>query len=212
MAVIFLGASVMHACLVKIEWFFRYEAYLVALGLLAAAGLAPLLAWPLGTPRKRSAPLHPATVPLLVLLGLPLGVRALKALAVTAPATGNVYEQQVQLGRFFRQFYADRPIAVNDLGAVAWLSSSRILDIVGLASQPVADLKRRGALDAVALGDLADQRGIEAVALYESVFTPILPASWIKVGEWTIANKVAVSGATVAFFARDAAQAGRLAA
>ena len=185
MGVIFIGTSVLHACLVKIEWFFRYEAYLIVLGLLAAAVLAPCVDWPLGTPRKRSTPLHPATVPLLVLLGLPLGVRALTALATTVPATGNVYEQQVQLGRFFAQFYAGRPIAVNDLGAVAWLSSSPILDIVGLASQPVADLKRRRALDAAALGRLADERGVEAIALYEEVFAPILPASWIKVGEWT---------------------------
>jgi hypothetical protein len=212
MAVLFLGASVLHASLVKIEWFFRYEAYLVTLGLLAVAGLAPLVAWPSGTPRKRSVPLHPAAVPLVVLLGLPLGVRVLGALATTAPATRNVYEQQVQLGRFFGQFYAGRPIAVNDLGAVAWLSSSRILDIVGLASQPVADLKRRGALDAAALSKLADERDVEAIALYEDVFTPILPSSWIKVGEWTIANNVAVSGATVAFFAPDTRQAGRLAA
>jgi hypothetical protein len=212
LAVLFVGTSVLHACLVKLEWFFRYEAYLMALGLLALAGLAATIDWPRGRPRTRSTPLHPATVPLLALLGLPLGVRALSALAMTAPAAGNVYEQQVQLGRFFERHYSGRPIAVNDIGAVAWLSSSRILDIVGLASQPVADLKRRGVLDAEALRKLGDEDGVEAIALYESVFSPILPASWIKVGEWTIANKVAVSGATVAFFAPDARQAGRLAA
>ena len=189
MAVLFLGTSVLHACLVKLEWFFRYEAYLVALGLLAAAGLATVVAWPPGRPRKRSVALHPATGPLLVLLGLPLGVRALTALASIVPATGNVYEQQVQLGRFFGRFYAGRPIAVNDLGAVAWLSSSPILDIVGLASQPVANLKRHRALDAAALGRLADERGVEVVAIYEEVFTPILPESWVKVGEWRIVEQ-----------------------
>lgn len=210
LSVIFLGSSLLHACLVKLEWFFRYEAYLVALGLLAAAGLASLVEWPRGTPRKRAVPLHPATVPLLVLLGLPLGVRALNALATTVTATGNVYEQQVQLGRFFARFYPGRSIAVNDLGAVALLSSSHILDIVGLASQPVADLKRARALDAAALGRLADERGVEAIALYEDVFAPILPAQWIKVGEWTITNNVALSDDTVAFFARTAEDAVRL--
>ena len=173
LAVIFVGTSLLHACLVKLEWFFRYEAYLVALGLLAAADLSRLVEWPTGTPRKRSVPLHPATVPLLVLLALPLGVRALNALATTAPATRNVYEQQVQLARFLERFYPGRAVVVNDLGAVAWYSSSRILDIVGLASQPVADLKRRRALDAAALGRLADERGVVAIALYEEPFAPI---------------------------------------
>ena len=210
LAVIFAGTSVLHACLVKIEWFFRYEGYLMALGVIVMAGLVGHTEWPKGVARKRSAPLHPATVPLVVLLALPLGLRALTALATTVSATGNVFEQQLQLGRFFGQFYAGRSIAVNDLGAVAWLSSSPILDIVGLATQPVADLKRRRALDAGALGRLADERGVEAIAIYEEVFAPILPAPWIKVGQWTISDNVAVSNDTVAFFARSEADATRL--
>jgi hypothetical protein len=116
----------------------------------------------------------------------------------------------VQMGRFFERFYSGRSIAVNDLGAVAFFSSSRVLDIMGLASQPVADLKRVRALDAAAVGRLADERGVEAIALYEKVFAPILPAPWIKVGEWTMPNNVAVSGDTVAFFSRTAEDAGRL--
>jgi hypothetical protein len=180
------------------------------LGLLAAASLMAIVDWPRGTPRKRSRPMHPATVPLLVLLGLPLAVRALTALATTVPGTQNVYDQQVQLGRFFERFYAGRSIAVNDIGAVAWFSSSPVLDIVGLASQPVADLKRQRALNAAAVGRLTDERGVEAIALYEEVFAPILPASWIKVGEWRIRNNVAVSYDTVAFFARNARDAARL--
>ncbi len=210
LSVMFLATSLLHACLVKLEWFFRYEAYLVALGALALATLVSEIDWPRGVARKRSVPLHPVTVPLLVLLALPLGVRALSALATTAPGTNNVYAQQVQLGRFFERFYAGRSIAVNDLGAVALMSSSRILDIVGLASQPVADLKRRRTLNATTLGALADEHGVEAIALYEDVFAPILPASWVKVGEWTIANNVAVSDDTVAFFARSGADGLRL--
>jgi hypothetical protein len=207
---VFLGTSVLHACLVKIEWFYRYEAYLITLGLVAMAGLIPLAEWPRGPARRRRQPMHPAVIPLLVLLGIPLGVRALGALAVTPGAVQNVYEQQVQLGRFIATHYAGRPVAVNDLGAVAWLSSSPILDVVGLATQEVADLKRHGTLDAAALERLASTRDIELVAVYESVFAPILPPGWVKVGEWTIANNVGVSGDTVAFFAPDADKAAAL--
>jgi hypothetical protein len=201
---------VLHACLVKIEWFYRYEAYLITLGLVAMAGLIPLAEWPRGPARRRRQPMHPAVIPLLVLLGIPLGVRALGALAVTPGAVQNVYEQQVQLGRFIATHYAGRPVAVNDLGAVAWLSSSPILDVVGLATQEVADLKRHGTLDAAALERLASTRDIELVAVYESVFAPILPPGWVKVGEWTIDNNVGVSGDTVAFFAPDADKAAAL--
>lgn len=210
LAVLFLGTSLLHACLVKLEWFYRYEAYVVTLGMLAVTGLAAHVEWPAGRPRTRSQPLHPATLPLLLVLGLPLGVRALGALATTVRATENVYKQQVQMGRFFERHYAGRSIAVNDLGAVAFLSTSRVLDVMGLASQPVADLKRARALDAASLGRLADERAVEAVAVYEELFAPLLPASWIKVGEWRMSDRVGVSGDTIAFLAPTADHAGRL--
>jgi hypothetical protein len=207
----FLGVSVLHACLVKLEWFYRYEAYLMALGLVTVCSLVPVMEWPMGRPTKRRQPLHPVTVPLLVVLALPLAVRVLGALATTPKAAANVYEQQVQLGRFFARHYPDQTIAVNDLGAVAWLSASRILDVVGLASQEVADLKRGGGLTADALARLADVHGVQVIAVYEDIFAPVLPEQWRKVGEWRIADNVGVSGDTVTFLAPDAARAVRLA-
>lgn len=209
-AACFLGTSLLHAGLVKLEWFYRYEAYLVALGMLSVTGLASLAVLPAGRPHRARKTFHPAVAPLAILLALPLGARALGALAATPKAVGNVYEQQVQLGRFFAKYYAGRPVAVNDLGAVAWIAPSPILDIVGLASQEVGDLKRRGSLTAAALEQLADARGVEVAAVYEDVFASILPKRWVKVGEWKIEGNVAVSGDTVAFFATEALDAERL--
>jgi hypothetical protein len=208
LGILFLAASVLHASLVKLEWFYRYEAYLMALGVIAVVSLGADAVLPRGLPKRRTVPLHPAAIALLALLAIPLGVRALQSLAVTPVAARNLYEQQVQLGRFFARYYAGRPIAVNDIGAVGWLSSSRVLDIVGLASQPVADLKRRNALDAAALEGLAAD--VDAIAIYANIFEPIVPRSWVKVGEWTISGVAGVSGKTVTFFAPDAPRAVRL--
>ena len=208
LAMLFVAASVLHASLVKIEWFYRYEAYLMALGVVAVVSLGATAILPRAAQRRRSHPLHPAATALAILLAIPLGVRALQSLAVTPRATKNVFEQQVQLGRFFSRHYPGRPIAVNDIGAIAWLSSSRILDIVGLASQPVADLKRRKALDAAEMDRLTKE--VDAIAIYANIFEPIVPGSWVKVGEWTITDVVGVSGETVTFFAPDAPRAARL--
>ena len=210
LAVLFLGTSLLHACLVKVEWFYRYDAYLMALGLLAIASLGGLVQWPVGTLRKRPVRWHPATAPLLALLALPLGIRGLTALSTTVPATESVHAQQVQMGQFFGRYYAGRPVAVNDIGAVAWYSTSPVLDIVGLASQRVADLRRHDALDAATLGTLADEQAVEAVAVYERPFAPILPRSWVKVGEWTRGSATGVSDRTVTFLARTDGDADRL--
>ena len=196
---IFTIAMLLHACLVKLEWFYRYEAALIGLGVLALASLvaqresrAALL-----TPLMSSA----AGTTLVALLALPLATRALSALAVTPGAMRNVFEQQYQMGRFFSAAYPDDTIAVNDIGAVAWLSSSRIVDIYGLATQEVANLKRQRQWDRASLEAIAVRRQVRAVAMYQRVFEPIIPRSWTLVGEWTIANNVGVSEDTVGFYA-----------
>lgn len=203
----FLGTSVLHACLVKLEWFFRYEAYLIAFGLTSALALGGLVPVPAIEGRKGRQRLHPAALVLVVVIALPLAGRGLSALASVPGAVRNVYEQQVQMARFFGTHYAGRTVALNDIGAPAWHGGFRILDIVGLASKEVADLKRRRALEGEALGRLVREHHVEAVALYEDVFAPILPEEWVKVGEWTIPVNVAVAGRTVAFFAPSEADA-----
>ena len=205
---IFLASVTLHVCLVKIEWFFRYEAYLVALGILTMA-LACSLRMRGALPRLPQERTMPASM-LAILLCLPVAVRSLSAVAVTPGAMRNVFEQQYQMGLFFRGAYPGDPIAVNDIGAVGWLSPSPIVDIVGLATKEVADLKRHRRFDGPALERLIAVRGVRAVAMYEKVFEPIIPRSWTLVGEWTIANNVGVSEDTVGFYAPTPADVTRL--
>jgi len=138
---------------------------------------------------------------LVVLLAIPLAVRALSAVAVTPGAMRNVYQQQYQMARFFRDAYPGEAIALNDIGAVSWFAPSRIVDVMGLASPDVALLKRQRRFDRDAIDRLVRQHGVRAIAMYERVFAPIFPSDWRLVGEWKIAGNVAVSEDTVGFFA-----------
>jgi hypothetical protein len=122
----------------------------------------------------------------------------------------NVYEQQYQMARFFSVAYAGDTVALNDIGAVAWLSSSGIVDIYGLATQEVADLKRRRQWNKASLEALVARRQVRAIAIYDRVFAPIIPASWTLVGRWQIAGNVGVSDDTIGFFAPDPGDVDRL--
>jgi hypothetical protein len=207
-AILFLLVSALHACLVKLEWFFRYEAYLMTLGLMAVALVVaerPILPW---QSARRSR--NPAALACVILLALPLAVRSLTALSATPVAMRNVYEQQFQLARLLRTAYPNDAVAVNDIGAVSWFGTSHIVDIVGLATQDVANLKRHRRFDRQALDALIRAGNVRAVAIYEKVFAPIIPPNWILVGEWTISDNVAVSENTVGFFAPTADDAIRL--
>ena len=198
----------LHACLVKLQWFYRYEAALIAVGVVA-------LAWIVAPKATGDAVLAPmlrtaAGSALVALLLLPLATRSLSALAVTPGAMRNVYEQQYQMARFFSVAYAGDTVALNDIGAVAWLSSSGIVDIYGLATQEVADLKRRGQWNEASLEALVARRHVRAIAIYDRVFAPILPASWTLVGRWQITGNVGVSEDTVGFFVAMPEDAKRL--
>jgi hypothetical protein len=93
---------------------------------------------------------------------------------------------------------------------VSWLSSSPIVDVYGLATQDVADLKRHHRWNEAALESIVARRGVRAVAMYERVFEPIIPKSWTLLGEWRIQNNVGVSEDTVGFFAPTPADVPRL--
>jgi hypothetical protein len=207
-AILFLAVSALHACLVKLEWFFRYEAYLMVFGLVAVCLVIaerPVLPWQLSRNSR-----NPAAAVCVLVLALPLFARALTAISATPLAMRNVFEQQYQLATFLQRTYPQVGVALNDIGAVSFLATSRIVDIVGLATQDVANLKRHRRLDRNALEVLVRTGDVEAIAIYEDVFAPIIPASWILVGEWTISNNVAVSEDTVGFYAPTAHEATRL--
>ncbi|MDP9249921.1 MAG: hypothetical protein M3O78_00940 [Chloroflexota bacterium] len=204
----FVITVLLHTALVKLEWFFRYEAYLMALGILALALLA-------ADDRAREAVVgtlkrNVAGALVLVLLALPLATRALWGLAVTPGAMRNVFEQQYQMAQFFQRAYPNDTIALNDIGAVSWVSSSRMVDVYGLATQEVADLKRRREWNPDALESIVARRNVRAVAIYEKVFATLIPRSWMLVGEWQIRDNVGVSEDTVEFFAPTPGDAARL--
>jgi hypothetical protein len=205
---IFIVTVLCHAAFVKLAWFFRYEAYLVVLGLVALTMLAtdPDVSARLRTFMSGNV----AAAVLLGLLAFPLATRALSALVMTPLAMQSVFDQQYQMAMFFRGAYPDDAVALNDIGAVGWYSSSRLVDVYGLATQEVADAKRRGPWNASVLESIAARRGVRAVAMYERVFAPIIPRPWTLVGEWTMPHNVGVSEETVGFFAPRSEDVSRL--
>jgi hypothetical protein len=200
-------------------FFFRYEAWVVALGL---AGLwLSLFPW---LPRRREE-LGRAALPknLALLSGFLLVVRAFGAnfgYAALAPqGAANVHEQQYQMGLFVREFYQGGTVVLNDIGAVNFLADVRSVDLVGLGSN---DIMRLGARHARSYGgrlvpgrltleEIRDfSRGADLAILYDNWFPDGLPPGWVKVGEWEIGNNVACNAPVVSFFAPGGAQVGEL--
>ncbi|MCY7295034.1 hypothetical protein [Alteromonas sp. a30] len=119
----------------------------------------------------------------------------------TPLAANNIYEQQYQMHRFVSEFYQE-PVAVNDLGYVAYHNDKYVLDLWGLASVEALKL-RQSQQQASWMAEIASKRHVKLVMLYEDWFQDI-PTQWKKLGELTLGGRrVTVSRPSVAFYITD---------
>jgi hypothetical protein len=95
-------------------------------------------------------------------------------------ASNNIYEQQYQMHRFAVDYYR-KPVAVNDLGYVAYKNDNYVLDLVGLASLEVQKLKRRSKTPEW-MNTLTSTHNVKLAMIYDTWF-PIVPDNWDKIAE-----------------------------
>jgi hypothetical protein len=155
-------------------WFGRYEVYVLAFSgslLLVAAG--PLLA----SFREQTSLIALVAVGVVVAMGLMLriGITTLRSPA----ASRNIYEQQYQMARLAHD-YLDMPVAVNDLGWVAYRSDREVLDLWGLGNDDARRARARG--DDAWIGEEVAARDIPVAIVYEDSFPGALPDDWELLG------------------------------
>lgn len=174
-------------------WFARYEVYAVCTGLIAVLYVyRPALGWLASKSRLAAAGALAVAV-------LNMSTPYIAATLNTPKASRGIYEQQYQMHRFAVDFL-NQPIAVNDLGFVAYRNPNFVLDLIGLGSEPVRKAKAAGTFDKEFIRHTAEQRGVVAAMVYEEWFPDGLPVQWVKVGQLETQRVTAAIG-KVAFFA-----------
>jgi hypothetical protein len=172
--------------------FYRYEVYVLALGALALLVVAAQ-ARPLLSPAQWTG----AKIGVVLLLAFAAAPYVPAALS-TPFAARNTYEQQYQMSVFARQLY-NRPVAVNDLGLVAYRNPNFVLDLFGLGSEKVRKAKLAGQYGPEQMATLADEHRIGLVMIYDKWFPRGVPASWKKVAVLHTSQLSAAQG-DVAFY------------
>lgn len=217
------ATAILHFLGARVGWFMRYEAYLlvlqaVALGV-AWRGQVPALVALWRVQRKPGCgssgrAFSCLLVILVVLLALVLNRLSISTFQIPL-ASQNIHDQQVQMGRFLGVHYPNEPVIVNDLGAVCWWGQVRPVDLMGLATQEVAQaMLGKGQYTSHLLTQLARKRGARIAAVFatpEWMPAPIPPVGWIEAGCWTVPYTFIVGDATVHFFGLDAEAAKQLA-
>jgi hypothetical protein len=205
MRLIFVSACLLHLQLGRIMWFFRYEAYLVALGILTVSvqarqylsklDLTSLRMPAIGTSLDRN---RLYGLVLVILFIAPLAGRGALWIYWTPTASKNIYEQQYQMGLFLDRFYTGETVLMNDIGCANYLSDIMCVDKWGIGSLDVGQILLNGSMSADMLQIIAEERGVKVAILYAD---GLIPEEWEEVGRWTIRDNVVAYNSTVSFLA-----------
>jgi hypothetical protein len=210
MDVIYLSATLLHMLFAQAGWFYRYEAYLVALGIFVIAiGIHENMPGNISIAfYKRLNSKKLIIVILILILFIPVGKRGVLALLRTTSATTNIYEQHYQMSMFLQKYYQGESVAANDIGAINYFADIKCLDLWGLGSSEVANLMMHGRYSTQEIYNLAKQKKIKIALVYDQWFKKYggIPSEWIDVGNWTISNNIVLGGNTVKFYAVDPLQ------
>ncbi|MHC4234467.1 MAG: hypothetical protein ACYSUQ_05070, partial [Planctomycetota bacterium] len=187
--ILFVATTILHVQFARTGWLFRYEAYLMVLGIYAVAvGLKQSLAGD----RPSRSPLVGLWNLALVLAAVGtaffLAQRGTYALDRMLAAANDIYKQQYQMGLFLARYYPTETVGANDIGALNHLSDVRCVDLYGLGSMAVARARRAGEYDREAIGQIADREGVRIALVHKSWFDHQggLPESWILCGKWRL--------------------------
>ena len=201
MMIIFISTTFLHMQFAKIGWFYRYEAYLISLGVLVI-GLSLTKGYPIEfRTRVRKQPIFQYIVLafLIFFIVSPLVIRGRLSLVRIPQASKNIYEQQYQIGLFLKKFYQGGSVAANDIGAINHLADIRCLDLWGLGNLNVASAKMRKRYNGGKIYEFAKSERIQIAIIYDHWFE--VPSQWVKVGQWKILDNVICGGDTVSFYA-----------
>ena len=194
LSLIFIGTTLIHASFAQFGWFYRYEAYLVILGVMNIFIFLYI------NQNIKSWRLF-----LIYFLLIFFFILHLLSPVFTIYATKNIYEQQFQMANFLRKYKNHANIAANDIGAITYFTNVKLLDLVGLGSYEVLKLKKSGNFNNDSVLKLLLNNNIELILVYDHWFPQISfeNSYFKKIGEWKINYNLVTGGSTVSFYSRN---------
>jgi hypothetical protein len=213
---IFGATAFLHLVFARAGWFYRYEAYLVVLGLVT---IAPTL-FEFLRHFPRNLRLGPGEIAGLAALALLAATGHLfwdagyRALRVTPLTTHNIYDCNYQVGEFVSRYYSGAPLAVNDIGAVSYIADFHLTDFHGLADMAVARALLQGTFNSQAMDEIARWRGARVAIVDDNYLASYggTPRQWLLAGRWHFGRRVTLAYPAISFYALDPEARARLVA
>jgi hypothetical protein len=103
--------------------------------------------------------------------------------------------------RFATQYFPE-PVAVNDLGCVAYANDTYVLDLVGLGSEEARQVRQRADFGVDDMRELVEGRGVSYAMIYDTWFTGSVPPEWCRIATLRT-PRISVASGEVAFYLID---------
>ncbi len=199
------GAFVLQAVFGKLSWvaMFRYEAYLVFVGLLFI--FICLRDVPLRSlySHKFFSWLNIVLFSLLILLSIPFLRRAISWPYAVLNAR-DLYTVTYQNAKFFTHAYPNAAIGAIDIGMLSYYGEPkgvRVIDFWGLANNDVTAARISGTYSSTTMETIASKEHMRAAVLFDSWLRAVIPTRWPKVATWTMQNNVTIGSSVISFYA-----------
>ncbi|HMQ79434.1 MAG TPA: hypothetical protein PKE39_08060 [Ignavibacteria bacterium] len=199
MAAIFILTYLLHMCFAQTGWFFRYEAYLVSMGIIILwVNIYP--AYLKGANKENNFSAIKSRSPVfsrIILAAVILSVcgRAVSSFLVPQ-SSNNIYNQHFQMAAFVNTLPAGTTIAANDIGMLNFYTHNKIVDLWGLADNDAAAYKLNGNYTTSAIENITRQKGVELAIIYTDWFSQYGGVSndWQMLGSWKMTRLNIVCG------------------
>lgn len=182
-------AALAHVTLGSAVWFYRYEVYVWSLVVGAGAVCLCLI--------RTESPALSRALPALFALSVAYGgAHYLPTGFVTVPqGSAAIKAQQRQMGRFVDAFW-QAPVAVNDLGHVAYDNPHYVLDLWGLASAEALERRLAGD-DPLWADDMARRYGVDLAMIYDHWLEDAIGPGWVEVARLELTIPLGTLGGPV---------------
>lgn len=203
-------ASLVHLLLLSrhhLGWDTRYKAYIVGMLIVGLAYLTrrvlpPAIQW---TVLRQNAGLVATGVALgLVFMGVPLWDYAVYNQQFTAHAPRDIYVQQIHMARFLDRYYTGSVVAANDIGAITYYATIRLIDVAALGNNELTRGLVTGTTDwETYLNGLASTTDLEIALVYPHRILDMVPTGWVEAGTWHYAQASVVNPDVVFYGASE---------
>ncbi len=169
---------IFHLIFAKTGGGFRYEAYIIAIGLIGIfINLVEII-------KFGNNQLKNSVIILLIILIFTCAERAYKSFSDIKTMSRNVYEQQYQIAKFLKKNYNNSTVILSDIGCTTYFTDIKLIDLMSIGSIEPIKLRLVNKFNSEEINKLAKRKNAEIAILNKDLFKNLIPNDWIEIETW----------------------------